>query len=79
VAQIAGGYTSWEGIGGWISPEGLLEEPVLIVEASLANDAAYSSEHGLGALRQLAHDICRDEKQDCVFLSFNGKVEYVRK
>jgi hypothetical protein len=89
IADIAGGFTSWTGIGGWKDSQGVLEsEPVTIVEASvpkLPNNGPLSrrmEQENVNArtecFRQLAADIAKDLNQDCVYLSIDGEVEYVK-
>jgi hypothetical protein len=74
IADIAGGFTSWQGIGGWKDSQGaLIIEPVTIVEASHGNRGE------IGQWRLLAADIARDLNQDCVYLAIDGKVEYIGK
>lgn len=77
IANIAGGFTSWEGQGGWKDSQGqLIVEPITIVEASL-NDSAELNSFNVGTFRLLAQCIARDLGQDCVYLSVDGVVEYV--
>ena len=78
IADIAGGYTSYRGHGGWIDDNGkLVEEPVTIVDCNISqftraySDIAY-------AFRTLAKTIARELSQDCVFLSIDGKAEFIR-
>jgi hypothetical protein len=79
IADIAGGFTATQGTGGWISPDGtLIVEPVTVFDCSMADDASYSSDHGIGAIRQLASNICRELRQQSVYLEVDGVVEYVK-
>lgn len=77
VADIAGGFTSWEGQGGWKDSQGLLiVEPIIIVEADYDNSGKVDTVI-VQTCRDLAQDIARDLDQDCVYLEIDGKVEYV--
>ena len=78
IASIAGGYTAYRGHGGWIDDNGkLVEEPVTIVDCNISqftraySDIAY-------AFRTLAKTIARELSQDCVFLSIDGKAEFIK-
>lgn len=80
IADIAGGFTATQGIGGWKDDKGnLVVEPVTIVDIAVG-----FQEHGLSVrvqliqLRNLAKTIARDLYQTCVFLSIDGKAEYVK-
>jgi len=79
IADMGGGFTAVQGTGGWIAPDGsLVVEPVTVFDVSLADDASYSSDHGVGAIRQLASNIARDLRQDCVYLAIDGIAEFIR-
>jgi hypothetical protein len=85
IADIAGGFTSWVGIGGWKDSQGaLIVEPVTIVECSIDECGDRIGNMQLGAdiiradFRLLARDIAKDLHQDCVYLSIDGVVEYVK-
>ena len=78
IADIAGGFTATPAVGGWKNAQGeLIVEPVTVFDIALADDASYSSDHGVGAIRQLATHIRRELDQDCVYLEIDGVVEYV--
>jgi hypothetical protein len=78
IADIAGGFTSWQGVGGWKDSHGQLEvEPVTIVDCTY--DELYRSEGETeDCFRDIARDIARDLNQDCVYLAIDGEVEYVK-
>ena len=76
IAHIAGGYTAWTAIGGWINEHHqLVEEPITVVETSIGKD----NSNAINQLRQVAVKVCNDLDQDCVFLSFDGEAHYVLK
>jgi hypothetical protein len=78
VANIAGGYTCYRGHGGWIDSKGVLvEEPVTIVNCS-PEDGHYNPGPVAALFRQLARTIALDLSQECVFLSIDGKAEFIR-
>jgi hypothetical protein len=79
IASIAGGFTAMHATGGWIDDNGtLIVEPVVVFDADIADDASYSSDHGIGAIRSLASRICKERRQECVYLRIDGKVELVK-
>jgi len=79
IANIAGGYTSYRGHGGWIDSKGLLvEEPITIVDCSLEDCQRNWSRPIAPLFRQLARTIARELSQECVFLSIDGKAEFIR-
>jgi hypothetical protein len=70
IADIAGGFTSWQGMGGWTAADGsYITELVTIV------DVDDSSGNTIGQWRLLATDICRDLNQNSVYLRIDGHVE----
>jgi hypothetical protein len=76
IAGIAGGYTSYRGYGGWIDDKGkLVEEPITIVDCSFDENDVDFPRDGFHAL---ARTIARELSQDCVFLSIDGKAEFIR-
>ena len=76
IAGIAGGYTSYRGHGGWIDSKGVLvEEPVTIVDCSFDENDVDFPRDGFHAL---ARTIARELSQECVFLSIDGKAEFIR-
>jgi hypothetical protein len=85
IADIAGGFTSWQGVGGWKDSHGQLEvEPVTIVECIIDDCGDRIGNMQLGAdiiradFRLLAQTIAKDLNQDCVYLAIDGVVEYVK-
>jgi hypothetical protein len=82
VASIAGGYTCYRGHGGWIDSKGVLvEESVTIVDCSHGEDNLTDStlfRDLANAFRALAKTIAVDLSQECVFLSIDGKAEFIR-
>ena len=78
IADIAGGFTASRAMGGWIDGSGVLVvELVTVFDCSSPDDASYSSEHGVGAWRSLAKRIACELHQQCVYLSIDGKVDYI--
>jgi len=74
LASLFGGFTAYNGEGGWYSPEhGLIEEKVTIVQA-------FTDEAGLervGKLRELAKEMASDMGQEAVSLEVNGTLNFV--
>jgi hypothetical protein len=74
IADIAGGFTSWQGIGGWKDSHGVLVvEPITIVEV---NTETRKVDIPID-LRLLAQRIARELSQECVYLAIDGKAEYI--
>jgi hypothetical protein len=72
IATIAGGFTSWQGTGGWNDSKGnLIVEPVTIVDIDTDTEK-------IDSLRAIARQVAIDQVQECVFFSINGVVEYVK-
>ena len=81
IADIAGGFTAMQGTGGWKDDNGtLIVESVTVFDCTMPDEPStpYSAETGLPQFRQLAKRIARELNQDCVYLSFDGQVEYVK-
>jgi hypothetical protein len=80
IANIAGGFTSTQGTGGWIAPDGsLVMEPVTIFDCNLPKDWDKTSNYlASNSFHCLAMDIARDLRQGSVCLSINGIMEYVK-
>jgi hypothetical protein len=74
IADIAGGFTAWQAVGGWKDDKGLLiVEPVTVIDC----DMTIAPGH-VGAWRDLARTIAKDLHQTCVYLEIDGIVEYVK-
>ena len=80
IADIAGGYTSYRGQGGWIDSKGLLvEEPITIVDCFVADSLTINgNNHVVRAFWELARTIAQELSQECVFLSIDGKAEFIK-
>ena len=83
IANIAGGYTSYRGTGGWIDSKGeLVEEPVTIVDVSTQSHTDWglspTAITQVSTFRKLARTIAAELSQECVFLSIDGKAEFIR-
>lgn len=85
IADIAGGFTATQGIGGWIGPGApgepnkLVVEPVTVFDCFIDDSCYLPGPLGKAEdFRNLAKQIASDLHQDCVYLSIDGKVEYVR-
>jgi hypothetical protein len=82
IANIAGGFTAYQAIGGWINGAGeLCVEPVTVFDCSIDSTFPVDSaapEWASDTFRDLARRIARELRQDCVYLSINGKVEFVK-
>lgn len=75
IADIAGGFTATQAIGGWKDESGrLIMEPVTVFDCAIAEP---NTNHVL-AFRDLAKRIAQELTQDCVYLAFDGEVEFVK-
>jgi hypothetical protein len=74
LANLFGGFTTYNGQGGWFSPEhGLIEENVIIVQA-------FTDEEGLTKLdkvNELAKEIASDMGQEMVSVEVDGTLNFV--
>jgi hypothetical protein len=79
ISRIAGGFTSWQGIRGWVGQNGrLIVEPITIVDFHIKTQQQKGLQsNNENVIRRLAKQIARDLVQNCVFLSIDGVVEYV--
>jgi hypothetical protein len=73
IASIAGGFTAFPAVGGWVDAAGkLIVEPVTVFDC-------FDYTNGSAELfRDLARRIRQDLNQDCVYLSIDGEVEFVK-
>ena len=63
-----GGYTYWEGIGGWKDHKGTAKrEPIIIIEVYVPADTRLNREWWTS----FAEDVRVFLKQDCVYLQFS--------
>ena len=77
IADIAGGFTATQAIGGWKDDGGfLVVEPVTVFDCSVS-DFFVNGKSTLLAFRTLAKKIGRELNQKCVYHSFDGKVELI--
>jgi len=74
LAGLFGGFTTYNGQGGWHSPEhGLIEENVTIVQA-------FTDEEGLTKLDkviELAKEIASDMSQEMVSVEVDGTLNFI--
>jgi hypothetical protein len=74
MANLFGGFTSYQAHGGWFSPEhGLIEESVTIVQA-------FTDPEGLTKLdkvNDLAKEIAADMSQEIVSVEVDGTLNFV--
>ena len=81
IAAITGGFTAFPGTGGWIDGTGkLVKEFVTVFDCYIPTDGykEHSLSTGIDQFRNLARIIARNLNQHCVYLSFDGKVEYIK-
>lgn len=86
IAAIAGGFTTFQATGGWTDELGkLIVEPVTVFDVHIHVDyladnasAGWRSCGPIVRLTDLAARIARELNQTCVYLSFDGQVEYVK-
>lgn len=78
IADIAGGFTATQGTGGWKDQNGeLVVEPIAVFDCNVepVNGSHYVR---IAAFYRLAERIARELSQDCVYLAFDGEVEFVK-
>ena len=72
-AELFGGFTSHSAVGGWMSAQGLVEEPVTVV-------ASFTDDHGLnrlGEVKAFAAKLGRALSQEAVAVEVNHRLEFV--
>lgn len=72
-AQLFGGFTSHNAVGGWMSAQGLVEEPVTVV-------ASFTDDHGLNRLKEVkafAAQMGRALSQEAVAVEVDHRLEFV--
>ena len=73
-AELFGGFTSHNAVGGWLSPiHGLVEEPVTVV-------ASFTDEHGLtrlGEVKAFASRLAEALSQEAVAVEVDHSLEFV--
>ena len=72
-AEIFGGFTSYNAVGGWMSAQGLVEEPVTVV-------ASFTNDHGLNRLNEVkafAAKMGRALSQEAVAVEVDHRLEFV--
>lgn len=72
-ANIFGGFTSHSAVGGWMSAEGLVEEPVTVV-ASFTDDQGLNR---LGEIKAFAAKMGRALGQEAVALEVDHGLHFV--
>ena len=80
IADIAGGFTATQGTGGWGDNQGnLIVEPVTVFDTTIESPANPNRESDtMSDLRGLATVIAIELNQESVYLSFDGRVEFVK-
>jgi hypothetical protein len=81
IADIAGGFTVTQATGGWKDNQGnLIVEPVTVFDCNIPNRSVLDLLAGSEtiAFRQLARRVARELNQDCVYLSIDSCVEYIK-
>jgi hypothetical protein len=72
-AELFGGFTSHNAVGGWMSAQGLVEEPVTVV-------ASFTDANGLkrlGEVRAFAAKMGRALGQEAVAIEVNHSLQFV--
>ncbi|WP_437191370.1 hypothetical protein [Planctomicrobium sp. SH527] len=72
-AEHFGGFTSHEAFGGWMTAQGLVEEPVTIV-------SSFTDENGLDHLdevRLLAEEMAMALSQEAVAIEIDSQMEFI--
>jgi hypothetical protein len=80
IANIAGGFTASQAIGGWKDDKGeLIVEPVTVFDCILPRDwNEFMGCLASSSFQCLAAVIARELHQDCVYLEIDGTVEYIK-
>ena len=74
LASLFGGFTSYSGMGGWMSDtHGLIEEPVIIVQAFADTDGLAQ----LDQVRELAKEMASDMGQEMVSVEVDGTLNFI--
>jgi hypothetical protein len=81
IAEIAGGFTATQAMGGWIDGSNLLVvEPVTVFDCHY--DALGQTQAArfsvVDTFQDLARRIARELRQECVYLEIDGEVEFVK-
>ena len=77
LSNLFGGFTAYHAQGGWYSAEkGLIEEPVLVVNAFTDDNGL--NESNLNQIRFLARLIAIDMQQEAVSVEHDGKLEFIQ-
>lgn len=72
-AELFGGFTSYEALGGWMSAQGLVEEPVTVV-------SSFTDDNGLdhlGEVRLLAEELAMALFQEAVAIEIDSQMEFI--
>jgi hypothetical protein len=72
-AELFGGFTSHNAVGGWMSAHGLVEEPVTVV-------ASFTDDHGLnrlGEVKAFAAKMGRALSQEAVAVEVDHSLQFV--
>jgi len=78
IADIAGGFTATQAVGGWKDSNGnLVVEPVTVFDCDITQFVQARSDIE-AQFRDLARRIGWELSQDCVYLSINGIGEFVK-
>ena len=80
IARLAGGFTSTQGIGGWIDDhEHLIIEPITVFDVDLPTpNMGEARNHKVRCLENLARSIAQELNQQCVYLRVGDEVRYVK-
>lgn len=72
LARLGGGYTAYEAIGGWNGSNGLIEEPVTVVECFRHFTPDQAEE-----IRELARQWCQLLNQEAVMIMLDSRPEFI--
>ena len=72
-ANLFGGFTSHNAVGGWMSAQGLVEEPVTVV-ASFTDDLGLTR---LNEVKAFASEMARALSQEVVAVEVDHRLEFV--
>lgn len=72
-SELFGGFTSYEAMGGWMSSQGLVEEPITVV-------SGFTDDNGLDRLdevRSLAEEMAMALSQEAVAIEIDSQMKLI--
>lgn len=78
IADIAGGFTASQAIGGWKDDKGTLIVEAVTVFDVQCEKPAKGEPRAIGDFIRLARRIAQELSQECVYLEIDGIVDYIK-